>query len=397
MNTYVAINKDALRHNIRTVLGYMKPQSKLMAVVKANAYGHGLIEAARIFVREGAAWLGVSTMEEGIALRQAGLDAPILVFLPPLPDEYEAFVQNRLTATVLSVADIHGLGQTARKMGQPIMCHVYVDTGLGRIGSDDSLLDILDAAAVYAPLHITGVYTHFGPPGSGRMLEAIDDLRQGASVQAFAKLARQALAQAGQAARPIHAAASALFLENRDSHLDIVRIGTLLYGQYPDHIKQRPLALREDTFHLCSRIVAMYTAPKGSPIGYGGEFICRRYTRVATVPVGLSHGVGMAPHSVSSRLRGMIKAWIIRREGRYGGTRYAEQAHLKAGPAPIIGRISMDQCCLDVTDLPDVQIGDEVVLPVRRIAVDASIPRRYISDADGLFSNDKRSSPRQAH
>ncbi len=382
MTTYVAINIDALRHNVRSVMSYLKPSSKLMAVVKANAYGHGLVETARIFAQEGASWLGVSTVEEGIALRQAGLDLPVLVFLPPLPDEYEALIQHRLIATVLSVAHINGLGLTARKMGQAVMCHVYVDTGLGRIGADDSLLDILDAAAVYAPLHITGVYTHFGPPGSGRMLESLDDLRQGASVQAFAKLARQALAQAGEGARPIHAAASALFLENRESHLDLVRIGTLLYGQYPDYIKHRPLSLREDTFRLYSRIVAIHTVPKGSPIGYGGEFICGRDTRVATVPVGLAQGLGMAPQSLSSRLRGAIKAWIVGREGRRGRTRYALQAQLKTGAAPIIGRISMDQCCLDVTDLPDVQIGDEVVLPVRRIAVDSSIPRRYVSDGD---------------
>ena len=380
MTTYVAVNTDALAHNVREALRRLDPTSKLMAVVKANAYGHGLVETARVFLDAGAAWLGVSTVGEGVALREAGLDAPVLVFMPPLPDEYEALVRGRLTATVLGTVQVRGLGEAARKLGQAVYAHIYSDGGLGRIGSNDPLSALLQAATVFPSLHLTGAYTHFGPPGSGRMLEEIDSIREGASTKAFAALVRDTVAQSGGARPLLHVAASTLFLEDAATHLDMVRLGTLLYGQYPDHITQRPLNLRADTFSLRSRLVALQTLPPGSRVGYGGEFVCRRETTVATVPAGTAQGLGMAPQSVGGRLRSVVKTWLVGREGRKGRSQHAPRAQLGTAAVPLIGRVSMDQCCLDVTDVPDVQIGDEVALPARRLAVDATVPRRYVRD-----------------
>jgi alanine racemase len=380
MTTFVAVNTDALAHNVREAQRLLQPTAKLMAVVKANAYGHGLVETARVFVAAGAAWLGVSTVAEGVALREAGLDAPVLVFMPPLPDEFEPLVRHRLTGTVLSTAEVSGLGQTAQKLGLSAYAHTYSDGGLGRIGADETLADLLGAATVFPSLHLTGAYTHFGPPGSGRILEEIDTLREGASTKAFAGLARDTAAQSGAARPLLHVAASALFLEDPASHLDMVRLGTLLYGQYPDHVRKRPLSLREDTFSLRSRIVAVHTLLPGSRVGYGGEFICRRETRVATVPVGTSQGLGMAPQSASGRLRPVVKAWLVGREGRKGRSQHAPRAQVNGTPVQLLGRISMDQCCLDVTDVPAAQIGAEVALPVRRLAVDSGVPRMYVKD-----------------
>lgn len=388
MITRVVVNTDALAHNAREALRFLqgpervegRPPGKLMAVVKANAYGHGLVEAARVFVEAGAAWLGVSTVEEGVRLREEGLDAPVLVFMPPLPDEYEAIVHGGLTATVVTTAQVRGLGETARRLEQGVYCHVYSDAGLGRLGSDDSLPDLLAAATVFPSLHLTGVYTHFGPPGSGRLLEEIDLIREGASTKAFAGLARDAVAQDGAVLPMVHVAASALFVEEPESHLDMVRLGTILYGQYPDHVTERPLQLREDSFSLRSRIVALQTLQAGSRVGYGGEFVCRRETRVATVPVGLAQGVGMGPQSVGGRLRSAVKAWLIGREGQKGKATHAPQGQIGAQPVPLIGRVSMDQCCLDVTDMPEAQIGDEAALPARRLAVDSGVPRVYVQD-----------------
>ena len=380
MTTYVAVNTDALAHNVREALWLLDPTSKLMAVVKANAYGHGLVETARVFVGAGAAWLGVSTVAEGVALREAGLDAPILVFMPPLADEIEALVANRLTATVLSTAHVSGLGQTAQKLGLSAYAHTYSDGGLGRIGADEPLTDLLEAATVFPALHLTGAYTHFGPPGSGRMLEEIDTLREGASTKAFAGLVRDTAAQSGAARPLVHVAASGLFLEDPASHLDMVRLGTLLYGQCPDYVRTGKMNLREDTFSLRSRLVALQTLLPGSRVGYGGEFVCRRETRVATVPVGTAQGLGMAPQSVGGRLRSVVKAWLVGREGRKGRSDHAPQAQFGGVSVPLIGRISMDQCCLDVTDAPEAQIGDEVALPARRLSVDSAVPRVCTTD-----------------
>lgn len=379
MNTYVEVNLAALSHNAKRVVAHLHPQSRLLAVVKANAYGHGLVEAARTFVAAGAAWLGVSTVAEGVALREVGLDTPTLVFLPPLEDEVEALVRHRLTGTIVAVRQVREIANAAEALGQSAYCHVYTDGGLTRIGSDDSLPDIMEAQRAFPSLHVTGLYTHFGPPGSGRMLDDVDILREGASVKAFAGLSRDAMAQLGEGRSMLHAAASTLFLESQANHLDMVRVGTLLYGQYPDHVKERTLDLREDTFALKARIVALQTAEAGARVGYGGEFVCRRETKIATLPVGTAHGLAMVPQSVAGRWQTAAKAWSAKREAARGQSQHAPLATLNGQAAPLIGRVSMDQCCLDVTAVPGVEIGTVVTLPVRRLAVDSGVKRVYVA------------------
>ena len=386
MVTFVEVNREALRHNVRAVLGELAAGTQLMAVVKANAYGHGLVEAARVFAQEGAQWLGVSTVGEGVALREAGVEEPVLVFLPAVEDELEALVRQRLTATVVSVAGLRELAVTAEKAGMQAACHVYVDGGLSRVGGDDSLPDVLDAARAFPNVAVTGVYTHFGPPGSGKMFEEMDILREGGAVKVFSGLAREAAGQADRGRLLVHAAASGMFVESlgmkkrEEAQLGMVRVGTLLYGQYPDHVKERPLELREDTFALKSRIVALHTVPAGAKVGYGGEFVCRRETRVATVPVGTAQGLGMVPQSVAGRTRSAVKAYLAGREARRGKSEHAARATVAGKAAPIIGRISMDQCCLDVTEVAEAAVGTEVTLPVRRLAVDSGVPRVYVGD-----------------
>jgi len=283
-STYVAVDTEALGQNLRTVRTRLAERVRLMAVVKANGYGHGLELSARTFAAAGADWLGVSSLAEGIALREAGLALPVLVFLPVLAADVEELVRHRLTGTVVARDEIPVYAQATRRLGQAADVHIYVDTGLGRLGSDDSLPDILAAAEPYSAVNVTGVYTHFGPPGSGTLLEGIDTLRPGASVRAFASLANDALSRAGAGRICIHCAASELTLNDPAAHLDMVRVGTLLYGQMPADVGDVGIRLRQ-TFELRSHIVAVQTLPPGSPVGYGGQFVTRRETRVATVPV----------------------------------------------------------------------------------------------------------------
>ena len=177
----------------------------------------------------------------------------------------------------------------------------------------------------------------------------------------------------------VHAAASTLFIESEANHLDLVRVGTLLYGQYPDHVQARTLNLREDTFALKSRIVALQSADAGARVGYGGEFVCRRETRIATLPVGTAQGLAMVPQSSSARWQTAAKAWSAKRAAARGQFQHAALATVNGQQAPLIGRVSMDQCCVDVTDVPGVEIGTEMTLPVRRLAVDSGVARVYVS------------------
>ncbi len=372
-STYVAVDTEALGQNLRTVRTRLAERVRLMAVVKANGYGHGLELSARTFAAAGADWLGVSSLAEGIALREAGLALPVLVFLPVLAADVEELVRHRLTGTVVARDEIPVYAQATRRLGQAADVHIYVDTGLGRLGSDDSLPDILAAAEPYSAVNVTGVYTHFGPPGSGTLLEGIDTLRPGASVRAFASLANDALSRAGAGRICIHCAASELTLNDPAAHLDMVRVGTLLYGQMPADVGDVGIRLRQ-TFELRSHIVAVQTLPPGSPVGYGGQFVTRRETRVATVPVGLAHGLGQMPESLLRNWRLVVADFARRRAARRGRAERGPWAMLGDKRVPIIGRISMDQCCLDVTDT-DAAVGDCVVLDTRRVSTSAAIPR----------------------
>jgi len=374
--TYVAVNLDALRHNVAQVLAHLAEGSRLCAVVKANAYGHGAILAAQACVEAGAEWLGVSEVGQGVALREAGIDVPILAFMPPLEDEFEALVTHDLTATLTSEEQVMQLQREAERQGKVGLGHIYEDLGLGRIGPSDGIMDILQVAEPWPQVQITGVYSHFGPPGSGMELDVVEWLGDGAGLKLYSNGLREAAARVTDRRLLLHFAASMLFLERPDNHLDMVRIGTLLYGQYPDHTPeaQRTLDL-QSTFELRSHIVAAHTVPRGKKIGYGGEFVCARETRVATVPVGLAHGLGVVPESTARSPRSFVKGLVRARISRKGKTDRLPYARIGDQRAPIIGRISMDQCSLDVTDVPEAQRGAEVVLPVRRVTTNPTIPR----------------------
>ncbi len=373
--TYVSIDADALAHNTRRVLARITGGARLMAVVKANAYGHGLVPAARVFLDAGASWLGVSSVAEGVALREAGVTAPMLVFMPAGPGECAALVEHALTATVACTRHVTWLHEAAETVGKTAQGQVFVDTGLSRMPADERAIDVIDAATGVG-ITVTGLYAHYGPPGSGALADGLDLFRSGVSARMFGALAEDLRVAADRRDLLVHCAASALLLDEPKTHLDMVRVGTLLYGQYPAHARKRDLDLRE-AFELRSRIVHIGTVGVGGKIGYGGEFRTRRETRLGTIPVGYAHGLGMTPLSVASRPATAIKGKLARVAGAWGRARHLPTVRIGGREAPIIGRIAMDHCTVDLTDLPEVALGDEVVLPARRVAVSPDIPRIY--------------------
>lgn len=379
--TYVAVDLAAIRHNLQRVRAKLSPGAMLCAVVKANAYGHGTVEVARCCAESGAQWLAVSNVDEGVALREAGIALPVLVFLPPAQDELAALVEHDLTATITSTKGAMALMREADRQGKTASAHLYEDMGLSRMGPSEPVLEILAASEPWPSLCIEGLYTHFGPPGSGVNVDEVEWMREGASLKLYASALGDSWNEI-TGGRPIfHAAASAVFLEHPEHHFQMVRIGTLLYGQYPGHIPaaKRTLDLR-DTFELRSRVVSVHTVRKGSKIGYGGEFTAPREMRVGTIPVGLAHGLGMTPESVAETPRACIRALLKRMGARSGRQSLLSRVRIGHATATLVGRISMDQCCVDLTDLPEADVESEVVLPVRRTAVPSSVPRVYVGE-----------------
>ena len=365
--TYVAVDLQAIKHNVGQIRSNLAEDAQLMAVVKGNAYGHGMVLVAQACEAAGADWLGVSTVKEGVQSREAGVKAAVLVFIPPLAEECQGAVAAHLTVTVTTEQHLAWLREAAQAAGEPALAHVYVDSELGRPSAGEDLPRLIQIAAGFPQLQITGVYTHFDSTRQPA-IEALDILEPGTELRAFAATVRALGQQHLGRKLLVHAAASALYLQQPEAHLDMVRIGTLLYGQYPPVVSQqyRTLQLR-NTFQLRTRIIGVIQLPRGAAVGYGKEFVCRRETQVATLPIGYADGLSVMPASLARRRY----CWWRRVRGRSD----SPQVIINGQPAPIIGRIAMDQCCVDLTDLPEAHVGTEVVIPTRRVTVSPTVPR----------------------
>ncbi len=361
-DAWITVSRSALRHNFAAVQGLLaesKPP-QIIAVVKANAFGHGAGETARIFEEAGADFFAVTTPQEAMELREAGITGRILVFLPPLPEQIDLLIEAGCDLTVCDPAGLAAIAESAQRLGKKANVHLKIDTGMGRLGVLPG--EALPLAALLDEeknLHFAGTYTHFA-----RALEndGAPTRKQFAELQAV--LAQLEKARIDPGLR--HCANSATMVRFPEMRLDAVRPGTILYGQYPSAAVPRALDLQE-TWRMSARIVSVKQVPAGSAIGYGGEFVTRRPTTLAVLPIGYADGFSVAPASTSKGLRG-LKA-LLRPQVltvTVGGKK-----------APVIGRVSMQICCADVTDIPDVKVGDVVTVPARRITASARLPRVY--------------------
>ncbi len=328
--TVIEVELAALAHNVALLRSRLAPGVKLLAVVKADAYGHGAIPCARTFVESGADWLGVALVEEGVELRRAGLLAPICI-LSGLGSHSDArvIVSHRLTPLVSRPDHLDAMAAAAHDAGldrYPI--HLKVDTGMARWGALPSEVGpFLDALQTHPGLVLEGLATHLACADSPEESAVSGPLHIFRGIEAFVR-------DRGFAPTLRHIGNSAALLAHPKSHGDMVRPGLALYGASPF---DTPVDGLRPVLTLKTRITHLKTLPAGAPIGYGASFHTTRSTRVATVPIGYADGL---PRRVSNRARMLIR-------GR---------------PASIVGRVCMDACMLDVTDIDDAALGDEVVI-----------------------------------
>ena len=363
--TWIAIDGGALRHNAAALSQWMATNSPtpptVIAVVKADAYGHGAAPTTRILADAGVDFFAVTSTEEALELRSAGIDSRLLVFAPPpMAEEAEALIDADVAVTV---ADASGLGivlAAAERVGKPAAVHLKVDSGMGRLGFLP--VDALDAAkqvAAGSNTRLAGVYTHFG-----RSLEPdfTPTTRQFALFQDVLAKMKAAGVDAGLR----HAANSAAILRDKSTWLDAVRAGTILYGQYPSASVPRELSLK-NTWQLKTRVVSVRKVPAGTAVGYGAEFVTKRASTLAVLSIGYADGFTMAPGSVTSGLRG-LKA-LLRKP--------PTTVTVRGAKATVVGRVAMQMCTIDVTDIAGVDVGDVVDVPCRRLAASSRIPRVY--------------------
>lgn len=368
-DAWVRVSRKALRHNWAAIQGLLAREAvgpetpRVIAVVKANAFGHGAGETACALQEAGADFFAVTTPAEALELRAAGVTGRILVFLPPLPDQLPVLLAADLDLTLCDAAGLSALTDAPAGTERRARVHLKVDTGMGRLGAlPDEAVALGRLIAASERVEFAGIYTHFA-----RALErdAAFTQKQFAAFQAVVGRLQSEGIDVGLR----HCANSAAMVRFPEMRLDAVRPGTLLYGQYPSRAVPRGLEL-QDTWQMQARIVAVRDVPRGTSIGYGGEHVTRRPTKLAVLPVGYADGFTTAPASASAGWRG-VKTLL---RGLMGGGAFVT---IGGQRTPVLGRVAMQISTVDVTDIPGVQPGDVADVPARRILASARLPRVF--------------------
>ncbi len=349
-NTYVKIDLDVIESNFQAVA--QKVGVPVMAIVKADAYGHGAVEVSRALEGK-CAFFGVSSMLEALELRQHGIETPVLILGHTPPSAFPQAIRAGIRPAIFSWADALALSEAATALGQTAPIHIAVDTGMGRIGLQPTRENAALAARIAAlpGIRAEGLFSHFATADC-------EDLSQAqAQAQRFREFDVWLREEGVQI--PICHMDNSAGLMNFDSHYDLVRSGIVTYGLYPSQEVDPNRLPLTPALSWHSRVTHVKRLPAGKPISYGGTFVTQRETLVATIPVGYADGYR---RSLSGKFYVLIRGQ----------------------KAPILGRICMDQLMVDVTDIPQVIPGDKVVLIGSQ--GDETITMEQIAEAAGSFN-----------
>ncbi|CEO90463.1 alanine racemase [Syntrophaceticus schinkii] len=332
---WAEIDLKALAGNVREIRRVTDESAQIMAIVKANGYGHGVEHVSRVALQNGASWIGVALLQEAILLREKGIKAPILVLGYTPVDDIAEVIRYDISQTVFTWDDALAIASVANHLGKKAKIHVKIDTGMGRLGFkwDRETLDIICRLAHLPGLEVEGIYTHFATADGDDKTFAQEQFAR------FQQILKQ-LAARHVFIRWRHCANSAAVMSMPFTHLDLVRPGITIYGLYPSS-NSRDLVELTPVMSLKAKVAFVKEVPEMFSISYGRSYYTKEKTRIATVPLGYGDGY--------SRLLSNRGQVLIR------GMR-----------APVVGRVCMDQLMVDVGHIPGVQQGDEVVLVGRQ-------------------------------
>lgn len=362
----VHVDLSALAHNVRALKARCAPGVSLMAVVKADGYGHGALPVSRTALENGASFLAVARIHEAVELREAGITAPLLLFGDLLPSQVQWLAANSVRITISSLDMARDVASAALSCGHKAKVHIKVDTGMGRLGfllpddglrragssgllheggmehtgsdcSPDGCIEAVDEIMEITALDgisVEGIYTHFANADLRDKSHAMGQLR---------RLNRLlcALEERGFKPEICHAANSAAIMELQEGHFNMVRAGIAMYGLWPSDEVNRDLIRLEPVMSVTSKIIHLKCVPPGFKVSYGSTHVTRTPTKIATVPIGYADGY--------SRLLSSKAEMLIR------GVR-----------CRVLGRICMDYTMVDVGHIPDVAYGDDVVVMGRQ-------------------------------
>ena len=336
-NTYYRVQAnvylDAIRHNLLEVRKLLEKDTMLMAIIKADAYGHGAVPLARAIGDNGNIdYYGVAIIEEAVELREAGIHKPILILGYTPKEQYDLVVAHEVTQTVFQYEMAKALSEEAKRQGKTAKIHIKIDTGMTRLGytDNDESLDEIKRIATLDNIEIEGLFSHFA------RADETDKSSTEKQLQRYVAFVNK-LEQHGIHIRVKHIANSAGIIEFPGAYFNMVRCGIATYGIYPSDMVNREAVHLIPAMELKTRVIYLKDVEPGVGISYGATYVTKRKTKIATIPVGYADG-----YSRNLSNQGKV---IVR--GQY---------------APILGRICMDQFMVDVTDIKDVEQGDVVTL-----------------------------------
>lgn len=328
---WVEVSRIALANNVQQLQHLLAPQTELMAVVKADGYGHGAVTVAKTVLEAGASWLAVATIGEGVELRETGITAPILILgVINNPAEVKMIAHWQLQPTIGNAQQAQLFSDTMTELGQTLPVHLKLDTGMSRLGTPwHQGTEFVQLVSQLPGLHITSIYSHLATADDPNPAIMMEQNRR------FQQVISQL--QTHQIAPPLlHLANSAATLADANLHYDLVRIGLSLYGLYPSpHL--RPHVNLEPALQVKARVTQIKIVPAGTGISYGHQFVTDRDLTIAVVGIGYADGV---PRNLSNRLQVLVRGKKV----------------------PQIGAITMDQIILDVSSIPDLQPTEVVTL-----------------------------------
>ncbi len=331
---YAAVNLDAVWNNMEQMHRNLSPGTKIIGVLKTDAYGHGAVQIAQELEKMDYVFgYATATFEEAMILRHTGLVKPILVLGYTFPYCYEDLIKYDIRPTVFRQDSIEQLSACACKAGRPVRVHVKVETGMNRLGinPDESGLRFLERILQSEGIILEGIFTHFARADE---TDRTATIRQLNLMHDFVEAAEQ---RTGYSIPVKHCSNSAGIVEFPEANMDVVRAGITLYGLWPSEEVSRDIISLQPVLSLKSRIVSIKEVEEGTPVSYGGIYVTPHKMRIATIPVGYGDGY---PRSLSG------KGYVL----------------IRGRKAPVLGRICMDQFMVGLENIPDAMEGDEVTL-----------------------------------
>lgn len=328
--SFVRISLDAIKDNFDALKKLLSPETKTMAIVKANAYGHGAVRVAKE-LESRADYFAVAALEEAMELRESGINNPILILAYTSPCQYETLIENKITATLYNYNEAKMLSETAERLGKKAVVHIGVDTGMSRIGFTDSeeSAQIIESISKLPYIEIEGIFTHFACADSKDKTSA---LLQKKRFDEFVSLLERK-----KISIPVKHACNSAAMIDLDCHYDMVRMGIALYGLYPSDEVMTDKVVLTPAMEVISHVIHIKDVEPGVGISYGHTYVTSEKRRIATVCIGYADGFDRAFSNIGYVL-------------------------INGRKAPITGRVCMDQIMVDITDIDNVSVGDVAVI-----------------------------------